>query len=185
MKKMAFTILFSFFCFYVCNLFNVAIPSVKAEIVNADYHFQQAMEYRLEADNEFRSQRVPSLKIYPKVLLLYDKSERQLQHGLERSKGAEERKRIESTILELRSKKDILRREEKKLEESIKNAIKDKRWVLGMTKLDVVKSLGNPTKINRANYGGSKEDQWIYRDEKKRTDLYLYFEADVLVSAQF
>gem|GEM_PF-6641430 len=59
------------------------------------------------------------------------------------------------------------------------NIISHKYWI-GMDKQMVIKSLGNPTKINKTVTSSVIREQWVYRNY----DMYLYFENGILSTYQ-
>ena len=146
-------------------------------------NIQKAQSYINEADNFLDEQRVMSLGKYNKVLSLYDKSEREFQYALEGLTDKDSRDKIEASLRILREGKYQLKRKEESLEKQINDAMEHQNAIFGMTKSDVTRSWGQPTEINRSNYSGSSDEQWIYGTPPVRP-VYLYFNEGILVSKQ-
>ncbi len=160
---------------------NYSMVDYKAQ-TQLEENIQKAQEYVDQADNLLKEQKVMSVKKYSEVLSLYDKSEREFQYAFEKPMDNEYRKRISTSIRILRDGKVQLTTKKRDFEEEIEKAIDDHRVVLGMTKNDVIRSLGNPNEGNSSNYQGTERDQWIYG--KTLNGKYLYFDDGMLTSTQ-
>ena len=88
--------------------------------------------------------------------------------------AAQERNSIEQQLLVAKDKMKL-----RKIE-----AIKMEQVVTGMTASEVVRSWGQPTKINRTVIAGKVSEQWIYRRGGIGNDQYLYIDNNVLRSIQ-
>ncbi|NCU33693.1 MAG: hypothetical protein EOM23_12350 [Candidatus Moranbacteria bacterium] len=149
-------------------------------------NIENYIDYIEEAKDELRKQRVPTVKSYQKAMSLFDKAERELQYGLERVlMDSEGRDKIKPLISRVREYKDTIYQEKRNLKKQIEDAIRNNKLVEGMTKSDVTRSWGRAHEVNRSNYGGVRQEQWIYEDEKNRRDAYLYFDEDILTSIQY
>ncbi|MCA9400128.1 MAG: hypothetical protein KC713_00775 [Candidatus Omnitrophica bacterium] len=144
-----------------------------------------AMDYVTEATNALQSHKIPSIKSYQHALDLYGKAERELQYGLERTLDVEYRNKIKAVLSGIRSDKDLLYLDKMNLEKLIKDAIRNNKLVQGMTKSDVNRSWGRANTVNRSNYSGVRQEQWIYNDEERQREAYLYFDEEILNAIQY
>jgi hypothetical protein len=66
----------------------------------------------------------------------------------------------------------------------IELAVNRNQVIIGMTAKEVVRSWGEPDKINRSVNSRTVHEQWIYRRPKAGDDQYLYLENGILQSFQ-
>lgn len=69
-------------------------------------------------------------------------------------------------------------------ESQLQNAIGLGRVVVGMTKEQVIRAWGRPTKINKTIGAGYSSEQWVYERGGIGRAQYLYFDDGILRSAQ-
>lgn len=71
----------------------------------------------------------------------------------------------------------------------IYKAIHDHRVIAGMDHKQTIESIGNPTTINHGQYGGTHDEQWVYRQPKKNVNAassnYVYFKNNLVTSVQW
>lgn len=103
------------------------------------------------------------------------------------NKFRQARAETERQIEDLRKKKINLYFEQNPdLSESIKNCILNEEIKIGITKEQVLLSLGNPADIHRTVSSAGVNEQWVYGDVTAFSNSmrYLYFENGVLTSWQ-
>lgn len=71
-----------------------------------------------------------------------------------------------------------------KRKEVIDNAILERNALVGMTADEVIKSWGNPNKVNRTVAARSVSEQWIYRRGTSGDDQYIYLDEGVVTAIQ-
>jgi len=87
-------------------------------------------------------------------------------------KDVEERRAKGREIVEQRAKEARQRR-------LIKEAIKNKQVMIGMTKNDVIASWGRPDDINRSISASGTSEQWVY-ERGDYNSQYVYFDNGVV-----
>jgi hypothetical protein len=147
-------------------------------------NIRRSQDYARQADDLLSEQKVMSVGKYNEALSLYDKSERELQYALEKTADHEDKQKISASIKIVRDGHDAVSMKKRSLEKEIENAVRSRKAVLGMTRADVVNSMGSPEKKNQADYQGSSEEQWIYGDPMDGGKL-LYFNDGIVTSTQF
>lgn len=125
--------------------------------------------------------KILSVKLYDSVLALYDKSEQQYQYALNKT-PMDEKEKIKKIIRTVGQYKDAAYKGKQRLQKDIRDAIRNKTLVYGMTASDVRSSIGSPNSINHSGGATYRHEQWIYRSSR---NMYLYFELGVLVSYQY
>ena len=71
-----------------------------------------------------------------------------------------------------------------KRKERVEAAILEREIFVGMTRDELVRSWGNPAKINKTLSAGGASEQWIYRRGKVGYDQYVYLENGLIRSMQ-
>lgn len=71
-----------------------------------------------------------------------------------------------------------------KWRDKVNEAIGRGRVMVGMTADDVVRSWGQPEKINRTLTANVTREQWVYRGPRIGSDQYVYVENGVVVTLQ-
>lgn len=92
-------------------------------------------------------------------------------------KDVEESRAKGREIVEQRAKEARQRR-------LIKEAIRDKRVMIGMTKEDVIASWGRPSDINRTVRSSGVREQWVYRRKSGNTQ-YVYIRNGKVTSISY
>ncbi len=137
------------------------------------------------ADHFLRSQGVANPAAQKQAIALYGKAERGLQLALEKTAvETEARNTIKTAIAGVRDISRKLSKEKRDLEEKIRTAVESHKVVMGMTKEEVIKSVGRPGSVNTANDRGDVKEQWIYGDPSRKA-TYLYFNNGILSSFQY
>ena len=67
----------------------------------------------------------------------------------------------------------------------MKHNITHRNVSIGMTKEQVIASIGSPWRINKSYHYGVQSEQWVYEAYLDDRTWYFYFEDGILVSYQF
>ncbi|HIJ70115.1 MAG TPA: hypothetical protein HPP87_01980 [Planctomycetes bacterium] len=68
--------------------------------------------------------------------------------------------------------------------DNMANTIKQGRYSLGMTKNELIASIGYPTEINRTILPSGISEQWVYETNRYYNYKYFYFDNDILSTIQ-
>ncbi len=117
---------------------------------------------------------------YKKVLGFLKKAEQEAQYALQRNlNNAADRDRIKRTIASIRQDMEAVKHRKKQLAEMIRDAIRQDRLVRGMTKSDVRRVLGSPTKKKKMTGSSYRAEEWYYKKEyPNKPEHRVYFSED-------
>ncbi len=160
----------------------VASSKQSSELMGEE-KIKQAFQYTTDAEI-ILSGGVKSVAKYKKAISFYDKAERQLQYALDKNLDSDQRTKIKSVISALRDDKASLYSEKRSFEKQIKEAIRNREILYGMTRSDVTRSLGRADEVEKGKYSNNAQEQWIYGDPARKSK-YLRFENGILTSFQF
>ena len=146
----------------------------------------EASDIADQADKYFRlaqeieKKKVLSVDLYEQALIYYSKAINQAHLTLGYAQNERAKQIMMDAIYELRERKNKLTNRKDEFLSALKKARLKKYVILGMTKEDVIKSIGRPMRVNKDVGAYLNMEQWIYGD----FGPYYYFEGGILTSMQ-
>ncbi len=147
---------------------------LKENIRKVDEYYSRAQTLRQKV--------VLSVKSYEKIIGLYSQAIQEIAFALNKTNAVGE-KILKEYLYRYEEERRQLTDRMYDVKDKIRIAKLNKGIVIGMTKEDVIESIGRPYEINRDNYSGDVQEQWVY-GVSIAYRKYLYFEDGILTSWQ-
>jgi len=184
--KRSFFLFITTFLFTGCHLNKTAIhvssKPAKAKLEIFTYctdgkEYQRFQEYKTPATFYLENNR----KCKTKVIISH---ERYISRMMQISHTSLKRKidrEIDLSMQPIKSSKDIFISNFSIWLPKVREKVKEQKYELGMTKEQMLFSLGKPSSVNRINYAW---EEWTYRKVRNKKSLRLFFKGNSIIKIE-
>lgn len=160
-------------CAYAMSIFLLFVSLDFAYARQKNKYYDSTLKIFLEAKNNYAQKRFYDAYGY------FDKAKETAEFSREYDK---------LKTSELKEVKAIARESENykfrilQITNNFKNIIENSRIAVGMTKEQVIRSLGEPLDIARYIYKWEEYEDWVYGNVLENNDKYVYFKDGVVIN---